>query len=70
MNGTKCPQTIQGSDTMNGIDIIGAGIFIIGLGVFLGMVLALFAITFETMLEFFDDKLTRFKKRLKQKWSD
>lgn len=51
---------------MNGIDLIGAIIFIIGLGVFLGMVMALFAITFEIMLDFFGDKLTRFERRLKK----
>ena len=51
---------------MTTIDVICAIIFIIGLGVFLGMVLALFAITFETMLEFYDKQLTKFKKRFKK----
>ena len=51
---------------MNVIELICSGIFIIGLGVFLGMILALLAITFQTMYDFFENKLFRFKKRIKK----
>ena len=59
-------ETTTGEDTMNVIELLCSGIFIIGLGVFLGMILALFAITFETMYDFFENKLFRFKKRIKK----
>ena len=52
---------------MNVIELLCSGIFIIGLGVFLGMILALMAITFETMYEFFEGKLFKFQRRIKKK---
>ena len=48
------------------LDIIFGIIFLIGLGVFIGMVLAVGAITFELTIEFCEDKLSKFKKRFKK----